>query len=88
MEENEIKDFVEIFAHKLRNPLHAAMINLDVAKTRCERISAEKAILKHLDIVSAEIQSMNNLTERFIEFLKLPENKRKKLDLRKFLSKK
>ena len=88
MNENELKNFVEIFAHKMRNPLHAAMINLDVAKSKCKKISTDETILKHLNIANSEIENIYNLTEKFIEYLKLPENKRKKLDLRKFLSKK
>ncbi|NOZ60155.1 MAG: hypothetical protein GXO74_00590 [Calditrichaeota bacterium] len=87
MDEKELLNMLEIFAHKMRNPLHAAMINLDVAKVKCEKTAADKAISKHLQIAGNEVQSIHRLTERFIEYVKLPEKKRNKIDLRKFLSK-
>ena len=87
MDEKDLQNILEIFAHKIRNPLHAAMINLDVVKVKCEKIAADKSISKHLQIAGNEIQNIHHLTERLIEYVKLPAGKRKKIDLKKFLSK-
>lgn len=88
MDDDELREFLEIFAHKMRNPAHAAMINLDVAKNKIKKITDDKALARHLEIVETELKKLNKLTEKFIAFLKLPQNKRDKIDLKEYLTQK
>ena len=87
MDEKDLLEYLEIFAHKMRNPLHALMINLDVAKVKGEKINIDPAIMKHLKIAAGEVEKLNHIMERFFEYLKLPEKERKKKDLKKFITK-
>jgi signal transduction histidine kinase len=87
MDEKDLREYLEIFAHKMRNPLHALMINLDVAKVKGEKSDIDPAIMKHLKIATDEVQRLNHIMERFFEYLKLPEKERKKKDLKQFINK-
>jgi hypothetical protein len=84
VKEKELQNAVEILSHKMKNPIHAAVINLDVVRVKLQKTKTDKTMLNHLDIVSAEIQRLNTIVSRFGEYLKDPEKSR--IDLKKFLS--
>ena len=85
MNESDLKKSLEIFAHKIKNPLHAAVINLDVLKVRLEKQGTEKATLKHLDLVLSEIQKISEMVNKYLSYWELSEAARKKKDLKKIL---
>jgi nitrogen fixation/metabolism regulation signal transduction histidine kinase len=85
MNESDLKKSLEIFAHKIKNPLHAAVINLDVLKVRLEKQGTEKATLKHLDLVLSEIQKISEMVKKYLGYWELSEAARKKKDLKKIL---
>ena len=84
MTEKELMETLELFAHKLKNPLHAVGINLEVLKTRLKKkIPQEKDIFKHLEIVATEAERLNELVLKYLNYLKMSDQKRKQIDLRK-----
>ena len=86
MTDKQLAETLELFAHKLKNPLHSVGINLDVLKTRLKKkIPEEKDVFKHLDIVSSEVKRINVLVIKYFKYLKLSDKERKKVDLRKLL---
>ncbi len=86
MDEKEIIASIEILAHKIKNPVHAAMLNLDVVQVKLKKQKTDKALLKHLEIVSQELQRLNHILQSYFNYLKLSDRERKKKDLRKILS--
>jgi len=85
MTEKELKSSLEIFAHKIKNPLHAAVINLDVLKVKLSKLAVDKKTLKHLEIINAEIQRIKEINQKYFDYLALSDAERKKKDLRKIL---
>ena len=86
MTEKELINTIELFAHKLKNPLHSIGINLDVLKTKLKKkIPDEKNIFKHLEIVSSETQRLNEIVLKYLKYLTLSEKEKQKIDLRKLL---
>lgn len=86
MTEKELINTIELFAHKLKNPLHSIGINLDVLKTKLKKkIPDEKDIFKHLEIVSSETQRLNEIVLKYLKYLTLADKEKQKIDLRKLL---
>lgn len=86
MTEKELIETLELFSHKLKNPLHAVGINLDVLKNKLKKkIPQEKDIFKHLDIVASESQQLNEIVIKYLKYLKLTDKERRKVNLRKLL---
>lgn len=86
MTETELIKTLELFAHKLKNPLHAVGINLDVLKTQLKKkIPQEKDILHHLDIISTEAQRLNTIVMKYLNYLEKSDRERQKIDLKKLL---
>lgn len=88
MNERELLKSLEIFSHKLKNPLHAAGINLDVLKVKLKKQKVDKQTLQHLTIVDSEIKRVNQLVQIYFDYLKLSDKDKKKTDLKKLLEKK
>lgn len=86
MTEKELQDSLEIFAHKLKNPLHAAGLNLDVLKIKLGKQKSDKATLKHLQIVEDEFIGLSDLVMKYLKFLKMSDKKQSEIDLKKYLS--
>lgn len=76
---------IAIFAHKIKNPLHAAVINLDVAKTKLKRQSVGGDAVSHLDIASSEIKRLERMVVRYLDFVRLSDAQRSKMNLEKYL---
>ena len=86
MTEKELIETLELFAHKLKNPLHSVGINLEVLRTKLKKkIPQERDIFKHLEIILSEIQRQNEIVMKYLNYIKLNDNERKKIDLRKLL---
>jgi len=86
MTEKELINTLELFAHKLKNPLHSVGINLDVLKAKLKKkVPQEKDVFKHLEIVSSEAQRINILVMKYLDYLKLNDNERQQKDLKKIL---
>jgi hypothetical protein len=85
MTEKELKSSLEIFAHKIKNPIHAAVINLDVLRVKFNKLSVEKKTLKHLEIVVAELKKIQQINKKYFDYLALSDVGRKKKDLKKIL---
>ncbi|MBN1155504.1 hypothetical protein JXB12_11350 [candidate division KSB1 bacterium] len=86
MTEGELNEILELFSHKLKNPIHAVGINIDVLQMRLKKQSiTDNAIYKHLDIVRHETDRVQEIVMRFINYLSKTESQRKKIDVRKFL---
>ena len=83
MTEKELQEMLDIFSHKLKNPLHGMGINLDVLRAKLKKqFSSDDPVLKHLEIVANESVRLQEITLLFLEYIKLPEKKRAKIDLR------
>ena len=85
MTEKELKKSLGIFAHKIKNPIHAAVINLDVLKVKLNKLGVDKKTMKHLEIVSAEVKKINQINKKYFDYLALSDEGRKKKDLKKVL---
>ena len=85
MTEKELKSSFEIFAHKIKNPIHAAVINLDVLKLKLNKLGVDKKTKKHLEIVHSEIKRINSINQKYLDYLSLKDSDRKKKDLKKIL---
>ena len=78
MDKKELKSSLELFAHKLKNPIHAAVINLDVLKVKLSKQGADKKMLKHVEIAAAEVQRISVIVQKYFEYLKVSDSERKK----------
>ena len=85
MTEKELQESLELFAHKLKNPIHSAVINLDVLKVRLEKLGSDEKIMQHLKISTAEVKRINDIVQKYFGYLKLSDSARKKTDLRKLM---
>ncbi|MCI0495988.1 hypothetical protein L0Z72_13370 [candidate division KSB1 bacterium] len=86
MEEKELKESLEIFAHKIRNPIHSVVINLDVLKVKLKKQMKEQADLKHLEIAASEVKRLSDIVAKYLDYLKKSDRDRAKVDLKKLLS--
>ncbi|MBN2010408.1 hypothetical protein JW960_13765 [candidate division KSB1 bacterium] len=86
MTDKELQDMLDIFSHKLKNPLHGMGINLDVLRAKLKKqYSSDDPVFKHLDIVSSESKRLQDITLTFLDYVKTPEKKRASIDLKKLL---
>jgi len=86
MTEKQLIESLEIFSHKLKNPLHSVGINLQVLQVRLKKtVPQEKDLFKHLDIVSSEIKRVNDIVLKYLDYLKFDEKKQQQIDLKKLL---
>jgi len=86
MTEKQLIESLEIFSHKLKNPLHSVGINLQVLQVKLKKtVPQEKDLFKHLDIVSSEIKRVNDIVLKYLDYLKFDEKKQQQIDLKKLL---
>ena len=86
MKDNELKKSLELFSHKLKNPLHAIGINMDVVQTKIrKKFPEEKDLIKHLMIVSSESNRLQEIVMKYLKYLELGDEERRKINLRKLL---
>lgn len=85
MDEKELIKSLEIFAHKIKNPIHAVGINLDVLKIKLQKQGNDQATMKHLEIANSEAKRLSDIIEKYLKYVKLNEKERAKKDLKKLL---
>lgn len=86
MTENELNDALELFAHKLKNPVHAIGINMDVLRTKLKRQPiTDKDIFTHLNIVEKETLRIQEIVQKFTDYLQEDDARKKKVNLKKLL---
>ncbi len=85
MDEKELVKSLEVFAHKIKNPVHSVVINLDVLKVKLRKQINDQQTLKHLEIVSSEVKSLNEIISKYLDYLKMSDKEKAKVDLRKLL---
>ena len=86
MNEKELKNSIEIFAHKIKNPVHSAIINLDVLKMKLQKQKVDQKILKHVEIAVTEVERINRIVQSYFDYLNLTDKERSKKKLDKLLS--
>jgi len=79
----EMRESTEILMHLLKNPLHGAGINLEVAKSRA---GSDRTLMRHLKIVGQEIERIDRVLANYLAYLNMSEEKRAAVGLKKFLS--
>jgi nitrogen fixation/metabolism regulation signal transduction histidine kinase len=85
MDEKELVKSLEIFAHKIKNPVHSVVINLDVLKVKLRKQIKDQQTLKHLEIVTSEVKRLNEILSKYLDYLKMSDKEKAKVDLRKLL---
>ncbi len=85
MNEDELTKSLEIFAHKIKNPIHSVAINLDVLKVKLQKQNKDQLTLKHLEIANSEVKRLSGIVEKYLKFLNLSDKERAKVDLKRLL---
>jgi len=85
MNEKELVKSLEIFAHKVKNPIHSVVINLDVLKVKLKKQVKDQTTMKHLEIATSEVKRLSDLIEKYLRYLNLDDREKAKMDLRKLL---
>jgi signal transduction histidine kinase len=85
MDEKELIKSLEIFAHKIRNPIHSVVINLDVLKVKLQKQVKDQPTLKHLEIANSELKRLSEIAAKYLDYLKKNDKERAKVDLKNLL---
>jgi nitrogen fixation/metabolism regulation signal transduction histidine kinase len=85
MDEKELIKSLEIFAHKIRNPIHSVVINLDVLKVKLQKQVKDQPTLKHLEIANSELKRLSEIVAKYLDYLKKNDKERAKVDLKNLL---
>ncbi|MEE9169710.1 MAG: ATP-binding protein [bacterium] len=80
-DKSETIDLLEHLAHRIRNPLHSMGINLEVAKGKIRDLPGKTAatVQKHLEIVSSELSTTNEIIRGFTEYISPLESRRTRI---------
>jgi len=87
MNEKQLERSIGILSHKIKNPLHSAVINLDVLRVKLKKCTTDMEIYTHLDIVNNEVLRLQKIILTYLEFLKKSDREKEKSDLSKILDK-
>lgn len=85
MDEKELVKSLKIFAHKIKNPIHSVVINLDVLKVKLQKQVKDQATLKHLEIATSEVKRLSDIIEKYLKYLNRTDKEKAKVDLKKLL---
>ena len=85
MDEKELIKSLGIFAHKVKNPIHSVVINLDILKVKLKKQIKDQATLRHLEISTSEAKRLSDLVVKYMDYLKKSDKERAKVDLEKLL---
>jgi nitrogen fixation/metabolism regulation signal transduction histidine kinase len=85
MDEKELVKSLEVFAHKIKNPIHSVVINLDVLKVKLQKQIKDQQTLKHLESATSEVKRLSNIVAKYLDYLKKSDKERAKVDLEKLL---
>ncbi len=86
MTDKELETAIDILLHKLKNPVHAASLNLDALELVLSKQNNDKKSRQLLKIIRAEMQRTLTIVSRFSEYIR--SDKKKKPDLGKYLDRK
>jgi len=72
LNENEILNFLELVAHKIKNPLHSMGLNLEALRVKVKKSPQNKSetLLKHIDIIQKEQQQLHKIIQAGIDYLR------------------
>ena len=87
MNEKQLEKSIAIFSHKLKNPLHAAVINLEVLQVKLKKSAADEELMTHVKIVCKEVQRLQAIVTKYFDYLQLNDTQKAKIDLEKVLGK-
>ncbi len=81
-ERRTLSRFMDIMAHEVKNPLHALVINVDVLKAKLAKTGAEADSMKHVDIISHEIDHLQEVLSGFLMYVRpgVPQRERTNLN--------
>lgn len=70
-------------AHEIRNPLSSIMLNIELIEDELEKLSGNEKneIETNLNIINNEVEHLNNLTDDYLSFVKMPILNREKVNL-------
>jgi len=85
MNEKELLNSLDVFAHKIKNPIHSVVINLDVLKVKLQKEKADRQTLKHLDIAISEVKRISEIVAKYTNYLQKGDREKRKIDLKKLL---
>ncbi len=85
MDEKELIKSLDIFAHKIKNPIHSVVINLDVLKVKLQKQIKNQPTLKHLEIATLEVKRLSDIVAKYLDYLKKSDKEKAKVDLKKLL---
>jgi len=85
MDEKELVKSLEVFAHKIKNPIHSVVINLDVLKVKLQKQIKDQQTLKYLEIATSEVKRLSDIVAKYLDYLKKSDKEKAKVDLRKLL---
>lgn len=83
MDQPAVFESIGILSHKLKNPIHGALLNLEVLKRILEKDKVDKKAVKHLAIVQKEVERIHLIVNKFQEYMQMDDPVRK--DLKKVL---
>jgi PAS domain S-box-containing protein len=70
-------------AHEIRNPLSSIMLNLELIEDELEEVNgnAKTEIESHLNTINNEVEHLNNLTDDYLSFVRMPVLNREHVNL-------
>ncbi|MDZ7290033.1 MAG: hypothetical protein ONB44_13695 [candidate division KSB1 bacterium] len=68
----DLKKLLDKLAHDLRGPIHTAKLNLEAAQMLAKKSAGpqQERLLKHLSLVTDELEKLENQVKDFITKLK------------------
>ena len=85
MKEGELLKSLDVLTHRMKNPLHSALINVEVLKVMLEKRKSDPKLLKHVDIVSREVGRIQDIIRKYIDFLEMNDRERSTIDIKTYL---
>jgi signal transduction histidine kinase len=82
MTEQELSKCLEVYSHKLKNPLHSITLNLEALRIS---LKDDPELLKLLGLAESQTRRMTVITERFIKYLNKKESEREMINLKNYL---
>ena len=67
--QKKLDNAISTFTHEIKNPLHSAVLNLEVVHTRLARSSLKDAkdMLKHTQIIDKELRKLQLIVDNFLQ---------------------
>ena len=68
----DMQKIISDFSHDIKNPLHSALINIEVLLTRLGRMNSKEVyeLLKHAKIIENDLQKLEKVTEKYLASIK------------------